>query len=69
MYAAPPHLRGHYFARYRGFSHIRTLHLISLRVTSVVMNEAVKYNHIRGTLQTGTARNVSPCLEIHYQAL
>ena len=43
VYAAPPHLRGHTFARYRSFSHIRTIYLISLRVPSAVMNKAVEY--------------------------
>jgi hypothetical protein len=66
VYAARPHLRGHTFARYRNFSHIRTLYLISLRVTSDVMNKAVKYIHDCDTLQTGTVRNVSPCLESQY---
>jgi len=54
---------------YRNCSHITTQYLISLRVTSVVMNKAVKYNRICDTLQTGTMRNVSPCLESHYQVL
>jgi hypothetical protein len=47
--AAPPRIRGRTFARYRSLSHVRTLNLTSLGVTSVVMNRAVKYNHICDT--------------------